>query len=408
MKYIKKVPVVMAQYKEYDAIVVGGGPAGLITAGELAKGGFSVLVLEEHSQIGLPDHCAGLISIDGLKRIDVNPSPSSIQNLVSDARFIAPNGSIFEVGGDEDKAYVLNRGLFDKSLAVKAIESGTEIMLSSRVTQAIRKKSGFLCKVSSGKTYLCKLLVDSEGISCRILKSLGLPSPSSDWILPAVQFEVSGLKFNPKTVELYLGQNIAPGFFAWSIPMSDNSSKIGLAVKGGNPLDMLGFFREKFFPDSQVFSIRMGNVVLGGPIAKTFDDNLLVVGDAAGQTKPTTGGGVVVGGLCAKIAGSVGREALLEGDLSANTLSKYETRWKSVLDGELSKMQTLRRLFSRLSDDSLNKILDFALNSGLRTIIEEKGDMDFQGEIISHIIRQPGIYSLLLSLGGDVLASLLK
>jgi geranylgeranyl reductase family protein len=398
----------MVQYEEYDAIVIGGGPAGLIAAAELVKSDLSVLVLEEHSQIGLPDHCAGLVSISGLKRIEIAPSPDSIQNIVSGARLIAPNGNVLEVGGDEDKAYVLNRGLFDKSLAVKAIELGVEIMPSSRVTQAIRKKSGFLCKVSSGTSYLCKLLIDSEGISCRILKSLDLSPPPLDWIFPAAQFEISGLRFNPKTVELYLGQNVAPGFFAWSIPMSEYSSKIGLAIKKGNPLEMLELFREKHFPASQKFSIRMGNVVLGGPVTKTFDDNLLVVGDAAGQTKPTTGGGVVVGGLCAKIAGGVGRDALLEGDLSAKNLSKYENRWKKVLESELAKMQALRRLFPRLSDDSLNKILDFALKSNLRKIIEEKGDMDFQGDVISHIIHQPGIYTLLLSLGGDVLSSLFK
>jgi len=157
-----------------------------------------------------------------------------------------------------------------------------------------------------------------------------------------------------------------------------------------------------------VFSIRSGSVVLGGPAAKTFDENLLVVGDAAGQTKPTTGGGVVIGGLCAKLAGSVGANALLEGDLSAENLSMYQKQWRRMLGGELAKMQALRRLFAKMSDDSLNKILEFALRSDLRHIIEEKGDMDFQGDVISRVIRQPGINRLLFSLGADVLTSILR
>ncbi len=398
----------MTQRENYDAIVIGGGPAGLIAAGELARRGPSVLVLEEHPQIGLPDHCAGLVSISGLERIGVKPSTRSIQNLVSGARLVAPNGTVFGIGGGENKAYVLDRNLFDKSLAMGAIGAGAEIELRSRVTEVRRKSDGFHCRTSSGKGYLCRLLVDSEGISCRILKTLGLSYPSPDWVFPAAQFEISGDKLDTDLVELHFGRNVAPGFFAWSIPISEKSSKIGLAVQEGNPLELLERFRGRCFPSSQVFSIRLGSVFLGDPSTKTFDENLLVVGDAAGQTKPTTGGGVVVGGLCAQLAGRVGASALLEDDLSAKRLSRYERQWKSLLGSELAKMRALRRLFPRLSDDSLNRLLEFALGSDLRRIVEEKGDMDFQGDVINHIIRQPGVYKLLLSVGGDVMASLFK
>jgi len=398
----------MAKCKDYDAVVVGGGPTGLIAAAELSKKGSSVIVLEEHPQIGLPDHCAGLVSINGLKRIGITPSSDSIQNLISGARLIAPNGNVLEIGGKEDRAYVLNRCLFDRSLAVNAIDRGVEIGLNSRVTHVLRKGKGFICKTSPGKSYRCRLLVNSEGISCRILKSLGLPPPPSDWIFPAAQFEISGPRFDSDFVELYFGRDIAPGFFAWSIPMSESSSKIGLAVRGANPLEMLRYFRNRYFPGSQIFSIRLGNVVLCGPVAKTFDENLLVVGDAAGQTKPTTGGGVVVGGLCGRIAGAVGAQALLEEDLSAESLSSYEKQWRSLLGSELEKMRGLRRLFPLISDDSLNRLFEFASRSDVRSIIEEKGDMDFQGEVISCLIKQPGIHKLLLSLGRDVLSSIFK
>jgi len=398
----------MVQHENYDTIVIGGGPAGLIAAAEIARGGPSVLVLEEHPQIGLPDHCAGLISISGLERIGVDPSPRSIQNIVTGARLIAPNGTVLEIGGNEDKAYVLDRSLFDRSLAMGAIEAGTEIRLRSRVTEVQRRDDGFLCRTSSGKGYLCRLLVDAEGISSRILRMLGLPHPSSDWVFPAAQFEISGMKFETEMAEVYFGQDIAPGFFAWSIPMSKDSSKIGLAVQGGNPLEMLKHFRRRCFPSSQVFSIRLGSVFLGDPCTKTFDRNLLVVGDAAGQTKPTTGGGVVVGGLCAQIAGRVGVSALLEDNLSAKTLSQYEKQWRSMLGGDLAKMRVLRRLFPRISDDSLNRMLEFALRSNLRRVIEERGDMDMQGDVINRLLRQPGIHRILLSVGGDVVTSLFK
>ncbi len=398
----------MIEHREYDAVVIGGGPSGLIAAAELAQKGIMVLVLEEHPQIGLPDHCAGLVSISGFRRLGLDPSSESIQNLISGARLIAPNGTILEIGGKEDKAYVLNRYLFDRSLATAATKAGVQIELNTRVTRVLREGGGVLCETSAGRSYHCRLLVDSEGISCRILKTLGLTPPSSDWVFPAVQFEISGREFDADFVELYLGRDVAPGFFAWSIPMSENTSKIGLAAKGADPIEMLRGFRDRCFPASQVFSIRSGSVVLGGPAAKTFDENLLVVGDAAGQTKPTTGGGVVIGGLCAKLAGSVGANALLEGDLSAENLSMYQKQWRRMLGGELAKMQALRRLFAKMSDDSLNKILEFALRSDLRHIIEEKGDMDFQGDVISRVIRQPGINRLLFSLGADVLTSILR
>lgn len=398
----------MTQCKDYDAIAVGGGPAGLIAATELANGGLPTLVLEEHPHIGLPDHCAGLVSISGLKRVGIQPSSDSIQNLVSGARLIAPNGCVFEIGGNEDKAYVLNRALFDKSLAVAAIEAGVEIEINSRAMQVSRRDGGFLLNTSSGRVYACRLLVISEGISCRILKSLGLTPPPLDWIFPAAQFEISGVHLSSELVELYFGQNVAPGFFAWSIPMSENSSKIGLAIEKGNPLKMLRSFRERYFPSSQVFSVRLGRVTLGGPITRASDAGLLVVGDAAGQSKPTTGGGVVVGGLCAKIAGQVGLLALLEDDLSSGRLSDYDQRWRRTLGGELAKMRTLRQMFPKLSDNSLNRLFEFASESDLRKIIEEKGDMDFQADMISRVMRQPGIHGLLLSIGGDVITSLFK
>lgn len=398
----------MTEHKEYDAIIIGGGPAGMIAAAELAEKGSTVLILEEHPQIGLPDHCAGLVSVSGLKRLGLSPSPESIQNLVSGARVIAPNGNVLEVGGKADKAYVLNRYLFDRSLATVAMEAGVQIELNSKVARVMREGGVFTCESSAGKSYRCRLLIDSEGISCRILKTLGLTPPSSDWILPAVQFEISWKELDADFVELYLGKDVAPGFFAWSIPMNEKTTKIGLAAKGANPLEMLRRFRDQYFRASQVFSIRSGSVILGGPIVKTFDENLLVVGDAAGQTKPTTGGGVVTGGLCAKLAASVGTNALLEEDLSAEALSIYQKQWKHMLGGEFTKMQTLRRLFLKISDDSLNRILDFASRSDLRRIIEEKGDMDFQGDVISHVIRQPGIDRLLFSLGADILTSILK
>jgi len=394
--------------KSYDAIVIGGGPAGLIAATEMGREGFSVAVLEEHPQIGVPDHCAGLVSISGLKRIEVVPSAESIQNLVSGARIVAPNGSLFDVGGNEDKAYVLNRAIFDRSLAITAINEGVELLLNSRVNEVERNERGFVCAVSRGRTYSCRLLIDAEGISCRILRSLGVSPPSPDWIFPAAQFEISGVVFDPDLVELYFGQNLAPGFFAWSIPMNRYSSKIGLAAMEGNPLDLLKSFRERYFSGSQIYSIRLGRVFLGAPISKTYDDNLLIVGDAAGQTKPTTGGGVVVGGLCARIAGRIGANSLSEGDLAADNLSRYEKRWRDILGLELTKMGVVRRLFPRLSDDSLNRLLKFASGTEVREIIEARGDMDFQGEIINRLLHQPGIYRVLLELGGDLVRSLMK
>lgn len=142
-----------------------------------------------------------------------------------------------------------------------------------------------------------------------------------------------------------------------------------------------------------------GSIILSGPIPKTYSDGFLVVGDAAGQVKPTTGGGVVMGGLCAQVAGEVAAEAVIEGNVNSGRLSAYQKEWRRLLSREFYLMRLARRLLNRMSDRNLDKLFKTIIKNDFPEVIEEVGDMDFESGVIKKLVFKPKLSaSVLLNL----------
>lgn len=298
--------------KTTEIAVVGAGPSGLIVAREASVEGYDVTVFEEHNEIGLPCHCAGLLSAKGLEELNVSIDESFVQNRVRGAKFFSPSGLSFTVERSETMAYVVDRRLFDNFLARQATKAGARILLNNRVRTLERMNQSNIWKVNltESESWKAKVLIDAEGVSSRILRTTVLRTIDSAHLLGGLQYDLSDIDVDQKYVEIHTGTEIAPKFFAWIIPTGKNSARVGLACKDVNPRELLGVFLRKRFNEKRFESsvARVGIVVTSGPIAKTFDDNLLIIGDAAGQVKPTTGGGVVLGGICAIFAGQVASE----------------------------------------------------------------------------------------------------
>ena len=374
--------------KEVDIAVVGAGPAGLVAAIQAASYGTKVSVFEEHSTIGLPTHCAGLVSVKGFKKLGFYPPSNVVLNRVRGAVFFSPSGHSFVVERKKDQAYVLDRILYDQFLASKAKKIGAKIELACKVSGAFVKRDKVIIKLIKRKmeeeVVAARVLIDAEGVKSVISSRLGFDKPRS--LLPAVQFEMMDVEVNDDFVELYFGQKIAPGFFAWIIPTSDNSARVGLAAKS-RPLNLLKKFLRnnkqvlKRFRKGRIVRVIGGTVITGGPIPRTWDARVLLVGDVAGQVKPTTGGGVVLGSLCSIIAGRVAGEFVRDG-LPVSFLSNYEKTWRKLFGREFRSMKVLRTLLNFLPDKTLDKLFLYISRYEFSDDLAKYGDMDFQYKTI--------------------------
>ncbi|RJS85296.1 NAD(P)/FAD-dependent oxidoreductase [Candidatus Bathyarchaeota archaeon] len=386
-------------FEERQILVVGAGPSGLIVAKEAARRGMDVLVVEEDSEIGVPCHCAGLLSLKGLERLNISTDGPYVQNMIQGAFFYSPSGLSFKVERQSPVACVVDRSIFDKHLASQAIRLGAEIKLNNRVL-GIRLEKNYVVVKSENEILKASMIIDAEGVSSRIVKASGLKPMNPSHLLPGFQMDLYGVDVNPNYVEVHVGSKVAPGFFAWVIPLSSNSARVGLACRKANPKELLRRFVERRFKGEEykLLTSRSGIIVTSGPIEKTFVNRLLIVGDAAGQVKPTTGGGVILGGLCGTIAGKIAAEAVNLRKFDENFLRLYEESWRRELGREFKYMLWARRILNALSDHMIDKGFELIIKEGLHETISYKGDMDFQSSVILELLRRRRILRMLIPL----------
>ena len=384
-----------------DAIVIGGGPCGSFTALNLARLGVNVKVFEEHGEIGVPSHCAGHLSITGLKLLGLYPLPSRIvENTFYGAIFHSPKGKEFSVRLSSPVTCVVNRVLFDKHVAEMVEDAGAHYSLNSIVESLITEndfvKGVIVRRGNTEERFSAKVVVDAGGVSSRILRQAGLSASDPKTFVNAVQAEVENVKnLNPDMVDVFLGKDYAPGLYAWLVPKHDGKANVGLATNTGNPKKLL----QKLMYDHPIASkklhaaklsrISFHPIPLGGPIPKTYSNGFLAVGDAASQVKPTTGGGVIFGMMCARVAAEVAYEALHKDDFSSETLSEYQKKCDEVLGFEGKVMLKTRRMLDALSDDRIDKAITFCTKIGLDKTLQKVEDIDFQGRSLLHMLWNP-------------------
>jgi geranylgeranyl reductase family protein len=387
-----------------EVAVVGGGPCGSFTALNLAMRGIGATVFEEHDEVGFPLHCPGHVSVNGLKRLGLCPLPAGIvENTFSGAVFYSSKGRSFPVRFARPVTCTVNRILFDKYIARMAENAGVHFRLSSRIESLIiengfvkgvkvRRKDGTEDKSSA------KIVVDAEGVSSRILRLAGLTALNRRMVVNGVQAEVDGVKdIEPNTVEVFLGKDYASGFYAWLIPKHNGKAEVGLAARNESPKDLLRKLMSKHpaaskkLQSAKILRMSFHPLTLGGLIEKSYSDGFLAVGDAASQVKPTTGGGVILGMTCARIAAETCYEALSKNDCSSAFLSKYQKRCKKALGFDMSVMLRIRKMLDVMSDDDIDDVLCLFERLELGGAVEGFGDMDFQGQSLLRLLQKPKI-----------------
>jgi len=390
-----------------DVIVIGGGPCGSFTALNLAKHGAKVTVFEEHSEIGVPSHCTGHVSVEGLKHLGLHPLPAKIvENTSYGAVFHSPNGNAFSVRFSMPVTCVVNRVLFDKYIAEMAERSGVHYFMNSRVENLIVEddfvKGVGVKKERSEENFSANIVVDAEGVSSKILRLAGLPVLNRDMLVNGVQAEVENVKnTEPDMVEVFLGKDYAPSFYAWLVPKNDGKAKVGLAARSENPKELLKRLMlkhpvaSKKLRAARIIRTAFHPLTLGGPISRTYSNGFLAVGDVASQVKPTTGGGVVFGMTCAEVAADVAYEALRKNDFSAKFLGAYQRRCKESLDFDVDVMLTIRKMLNAMSDAKVDNVINFCKKLKLDETLQSVKDIDFQGQSLMRLLRKPRMLTAL-------------
>lgn len=383
----------MGNERTYDAIVVGAGPAGTYLSAYLAREGLEVLILEEHSKIGKPVHCTGIIGKEGFNLFPL--TKRSILGELKSALFFSPSGLSFSLAFDDPQGFVIDRALLDQDLAQKAIERGSDIKLNTRV-KMIEVKDGSVKVVAlenDKRTMLkARVCILATGSNYKLQRRLGMGMPSD--FLHCAQVEVDAEEIGH--VRIYFGREIAPGSFAWIVPFKRKEvprTRIGMSTEG----DAFFYFNKflSYAPISQEMKGQQARVMLRsiplGPIAKTFCSRVLAVGDAAGLVKPTTGGGVFYSLLSSKMAAETIIEAFKKGDFSEKSLGMYEKRWKEKFDSELRVASYFRWIASKLQDSQIDALFRVASSDGILSMIKTIGQFNWHKSIILAFLKHPEI-----------------
>ena len=362
-----------------DVIVVGGGPIGGMVARIIASNGYEVKILEEHGEIG-SDKCAGFVTPRLLEIAGIGKEV--ILNEVKGATIHSPKGKELVIGGNRVHAVAIDRIKFDKLMIEKAIDEGAEILLGKKAV-GVTIDDKILVATNDGKMD-CKILVGADGVNSRVARWFDFPNPKE--IIYGYQVEVSNLDLNREFVDIFIGEKVAPGFFLWIIPIGEKKARIGLCVKSGySPRPYLENFLSKM--DGTVES-RTGGLIPFGPLERCYDDRVVVVGDAAGQVKATSGGGLYPGLICARHCGELVSEALEIGDPSAKKLREYQKRWEKDIGRELKLDWLIRKAFLKLDDKKFEKIFRLLDDPEIISTINRYGDIDHPSRIAFKLIKK--------------------
>lgn len=358
----------------HDVIVIGGGPVGSQVAYRLAQTGWGVTVLEKGEKAGNKLCCAGIIGLECVRAFEIDESV--ILRKVKSARLFSPSGKTLYIKRNEHQASILDRGAFDMAMARRAQTMGAKYIFNRTVHDIRVTKEGveLYCE-GRGGSHIARAVVIASGYGSRLIERMGL-GKAADFVAGA-QADVAAKGENE--VEVFFGREIAPGFFGWLVPTAGGNARVGLLSRHAPERYLKRLLESlasegKIMPDE--WKPEYGAIPLR-PLPKTYGERILVVGDAAGQVKPTTGGGIYYGMLCADIAATILSRALHHNDLSARSLSRYEREWKHKLGRELMIGYRARKLFERLSDQQIERLFTVIENNRLAEALLEAKDVSF-------------------------------
>ena len=350
----------------YDIQVIGAGPAGCIAAREAAKRNLKVTVFEEHERIGSQLKCSGLLSKKGLDGLGIDYR-KAILNEIRGAKIYSPSLNEMRVVSPNIKAFVIDRGEFDRICADEAEEQGVKILLGKRARKTDLKSN---------------LIIGADGALSQVAAWFGFPKINEFAFCYQADFQNAHIK-ESEVVEVFLSNALFPGFFGWSIPLNESEARVGLGVfrdvRKKYEFSVKHYF-DNFTKKHKIISkiledSKQKNVLSAViPLSQrkiTAKSKVLLVGDAAGQVKATTGGGIIFGGNCARIAGALAPTMIEDGNSS-----QYEREWRKKFGRDLMLHRRVREMYNSMSDTQIDRYFSIAKKAGAEKFLMKHGDMD--------------------------------
>lgn len=372
----------------YDVTVIGGGPSGLQAAANLAQVGLDVLVLEAKKEVGDYKICTGIVSRDAFSEFELDPE--SVYNQIQSVKVISPCGNKVSYTHEEPFAYVVNRKKFDSFLGARASSLGVDIktgylaqdisLRDNCITVSARENNGAVHQIEAAVAVL------ATGINYNLHPKVGLSQPKE--FLYGIQAEAE--IENIDCAHIYFGRDFSQGAFGWMVPLDQDQVRLGLMTEKdpgkcfSNLMENCGYATKDALAGKEVNN----KVIAQGLISHTYSDRVIAVGEAAGQVKNTTGGGIYFGLLCADIASSVILQQLERQDLSAAALAEYEKLWKKKLQKEIIMGYYSRKFCSRLGDSLIEKMIYVAQTDGVIPMVRKSGNFDWHGDLVLALIKR--------------------
>lgn len=362
----------------YDVIVVGAGPAGSVAARRLAEGGLDVLMIEKRQEIGAPVRCAEAVGAD-----------LTSQFIDIDERWVNAHIDYYSINSEDgdsvkvpptEPTLVVDRKVFDWELAHQAAKAGATVRTKTQAEGLIfdgdRVAGVKMTSLGRRLDVRARLVIAADGTESQVARWAGLKTvpPMADFYV-GFQYLLGGLKgkIDPTVNEYHLGNAMSPGGYLWVFPKGDDTANVGIVISADNAKtvtaqDYLDRFVAKHYPKSSILGAVAGGIPATGALKKMVADGVMAVGDAAHQADPLTAGGINLGMIGADMAAQVALKALHRGDVSARTLSEYETLWRDRFGRQHKALYQVRKMLTGMDDERIKALIRTAAKLPLETM----------------------------------------
>ena len=369
--------------QEFDVVVVGAGPIGGYLSKKLNEHGHSVLLLEEHNEIGRPFQCAGLVNPVAMDTIGLE---SSILTTIWGANIHSPSGNMVTIGDPNvPRTYSVCRKVFDEAVVMQSIASGTEIMLSTKPISANIDTDYVEVKIDGANgagTIRCKLLCGADGAHSWVRRKFRMGTPTETMI--GFQIEVTGYAGDEGMLDMYTGMGIAPGFFSWAIPTGE-TTRLGTWTKaqlmdGASSEEYMSrlmsdvSLNARFSDCSEVG--RFCGPVPSGIVSRPMRERVALFGDAAGICKPTTGGGIGPGFKQVDMLVPLLSKSINDNDLSKARMQRLSGTLKEMKRDQRKKRALRDAFLTEMDDSELESIFSVWAKPEVTQLINEFGDIE--------------------------------